>query len=164
MSVSGIVEQHGAAGVLHSLLEIASELDNRTLAPLLIDTFYQDAAPGLNEAEYQVLFARFTTPEARTYLMTADERTALVELPETLTVFRGFNRDGGERGFSWSLDRGTAEGFALDRPYGPAYAAQVAIGRVAKARIIAYVNRYGESEVLTLPEAVSVQRIERLAP
>ncbi|MDO5535140.1 MAG: hypothetical protein Q4F65_10875, partial [Propionibacteriaceae bacterium] len=49
--------------------------------------------------------------DARAAVMTGRERKRLDRLPERVTVYRG-STAGGERGWSWTLDRDIAEDFA----------------------------------------------------
>ncbi len=95
--------------------------------------------------------------------MEADERRALAALPDPVPVFRGYARDGCERGLSWTTERERAEWFAhrfagLDgEPQ-----ARVTVGAVPKAKVIAYLLGRQENEVLALPEDVSVERVDLL--
>jgi hypothetical protein len=103
--------------------------------------------------------------------MTESERVELVGLPEPVPVFRGFSRDGGEHGFAWTLDRDRAEWFAgfhdgprirllYGQPDGAPRSPRVAVGKVAKSYVIAYICDRQESEVLVLPETVVIEAIE----
>ena len=49
-------------------------------------------------------------------LMDADERAALAALPDPVPVFRGYSRDGRDRGLSWTTDRERADWFAHRLP------------------------------------------------
>jgi hypothetical protein len=113
--------------------------------------------------------------------MSEEERKAFEALPDPVQVFRGFHRDGGERGFSWTTDREMAEWFAQVFNRGPKWyrrpgsepdapllwgdpggVPRVASGTVAKRDVLAYLLEREESEVLTLPEQVMLTGIERL--
>jgi hypothetical protein len=93
----------------------------------------------------------------RELLMTDEEITALAGFPETVDVYRGGAGRGCSRGFSWSLDRGTAEGFA----YRMARLRGMQFGTVFKAAaprasVIAYLREREEEEILINPAHLKI--------
>jgi hypothetical protein len=96
-------------------------------------------------------------------MMDESEQAALAALPDPVPVFRGFSLDGSERGFSWTVDRHRAEWFA-HRFASLGGEARVACGTVAKAKVIAYLLSREESQVLALPEDVSLDEVRAAAP
>jgi hypothetical protein len=96
-------------------------------------------------------------------LMDAEERSALADLPDPVPVFRGYARDGREHGLSWTTDPEVAGKFAhrsaaLDGSTLPC----VAAGTLTKNEVIAYFLAEHESEVVALPENVTIIRIDPL--
>jgi hypothetical protein len=74
-------------------------------------------------------------------------------MPATFPIYRGFNYDGGEDGFSWTIDRARAEWFARrfsDSDHQPL----VAAGTVGRKDVIGYLTGRGEQEIVVLPENV----------
>lgn len=61
------------------------------------------------ELWYDLLFSE-DIPGKSSYFMNTEERSALKELPEVLTIYRGCSDK--HIGYSWTLDRETAEWFA----------------------------------------------------
>jgi hypothetical protein len=83
-------------------------------------------------------------------LMTESERAVLGGLPETIKVYRGHNaqlRDG----YSWTLNRGVALQWAVGLPYNDS----ISTGKVATKRIIAYIDRRSEEEIIVSTEDVT---------
>lgn len=86
-----------------------------------------------------------------------EERETFDALPETLTVYRGFQRvedvedgEGGEEyGWSWSLSKEQAEWFARRWPGG---IPTVATLTVPKNAVLAYFNDRNEEEIVLLPD------------
>src|SRR5512132_1526866 len=92
-------------------------------------------------------------------LMNTDERGAFAALPDPVPVFRGYSHDDGELGLSWTTDRERAEWFArrFAALTGPP---RLAVGTIPKSKVIAYLLERQESEVIALPEHVSIASIE----
>ena len=84
---------------------------------------------------------------------------ALASLPDPVRVFRGFDREGGERGLSWTTDRERADWFARRFAIGDREP-RVAIGTVDKSRVIAYPLGRREAEIVALPEDVDLETVE----
>lgn len=84
----------------------------------------------------------------RLQVMGAEDRKIYDALPDMLTVFRGHQNDGGEYGWSWSVDRTKAEWFAR-RGIG---AAKVAIVTIPKRVTLAYFGGRNEAEIVIHPD------------
>lgn len=104
----------------------------------------------------------------REHLMSAVERRALAKLPDDLTVYRGYDRKCGRNGWSWTLQRDTAERcgrlFTSGRQ-----TPLVATGRCHKSDVIAYFTGRKEAfikraVIVINPTHVEVQAVERIAP
>lgn len=96
----------------------------------------------------RVLFTKArTSRKRRFYVMDAEERAAFAELPEDLTVYRGFQTEGGEESWSWSLDREMAVWFAR-RFASSTTTARLATMKVRKADVLAYFTGRKESEIV----------------
>lgn len=109
----------------------------------------------------------FEEPErgSMEYFMDDDDRQVL-KLPENkggmpfnFTVYRGFHYDGGEDGFSWTLDKQRAIWFAK-RLCGPDETPMVATGTVGRKDVIGYMTGRNELEIVALPENVHGIEIE----
>lgn len=84
-------------------------------------------------------------------------------MPRTFPVYRGFNYDGGEDGFSWTIDRARAKWFAR-RLCTDDYRPMVATGTVSRKDVIGYMTGRDEQEIVVLPEnvyAVEVSEVGR---
>ncbi|MTD98799.1 hypothetical protein GIY56_00685 [Paracoccus sp. YIM 132242] len=96
--------------------------------------------------------------KTRDRVMSLEERAFLASLPSTIRVYRGFCGEGGEHGFSWTLDREQAEWFARRFPEdGLPYVAAVTI---SKADALAYFDR--EKEIVLDPWSLDQIKIEGL--
>jgi hypothetical protein len=114
--------------------------------------------PGLNlELWEQVLDAPRLGRDA---LMTSDERATLAALPDEVTVYRGFNHDGGQFGLSWTLDAHRAEWFAHRFAFNGV--PRVAVGQVDRDLVIAYFACRREAEIVALAEDVDVTMVVQL--
>jgi hypothetical protein len=94
----------------------------------------------------------------RHHMMTADEVKALDALPPIVTVWRGcyaFNK----RGFSWSLDRATAEGFPFLHRYRQDSQPLLVRGEVHRDHVMALKLDRNESEVVVVPSRVKIRAI-----
>lgn len=98
----------------------------------------------------------------RGYMMTGGERKEFKKLPEKLRIFRGWSRDGGERGYSWSLNIDKAEWFGRrlaehDNPAGYCY---VAWGWAQKSDAMGHFTRRGEDEIFIPWHWVNVSSVD----
>lgn len=95
------------------------------------------------------------------HLMDDEELLSLESFDDELTVYRGFNGNGGIDGLSWTIDKKTALFFAK-RFAKSDEDATIATGKIKKSDIIAYLTGRNESEVLVLPENVTDIELESL--
>ena len=73
-----------------------------------------------------------------------DDADGWERLPDPLTIHRA-----GDSGFSWTIDRETADNLAREHELSP-----VTTARVAKADVLAYITGRGEGEIVVRPEDV----------
>lgn len=139
----------------------------RAMAPYLDDVPYWWflAATWLHGGDWcgsyyhRLFLGMFSSPRPfRHCLMTPPERAALRNLPERVTVYRGYGGEEVPAGISWTLDPTTAEQFAQDFAHafpgtGPA---RVVKGTCNRWDIICYFNGRGEEEIVVDPERVKV--------
>jgi hypothetical protein len=97
----------------------------------------------------------------REFLMNEDERKALAELPEVLTIYRGYGGKTGHKGLSWTLDRKKAEWFARRWVMFGKSVPYVATAAVHKPNVFAHFTRREESEIVVDPAFVKMIGIER---
>lgn len=92
------------------------------------------------------------TPFSET-VMNEDECAIFDQLPNTLTVWRGYRSEpaGCCRGLSWSLSEPLAKWFAARRSGG---VPMLAKGRISKSAALAFFNRCHEAEIVAMPEMV----------
>ena len=89
-------------------------------------------------------------------MMDSDERESFEQLPNPVTVFRGYLPRRNLRGWSWTLDREKAEWFG--RRFSSIFGGRVAEGRVPSSDVIAYLNGRKEREIVVNPKRVRVIR------
>lgn len=94
-------------------------------------------------------------------IMTAEERHAVGAMPDPITVYRGYDRPGSMKGWSWTTDPDKAEWFAR-RFADTGGACFVAEGEVSKQYVIAYFTRRNESEIVVDPRRVVVSTTRRI--
>jgi hypothetical protein len=94
----------------------------------------------------------------RELLMSEEERSFLADLSIPVEIYRGYDRTGRERGFSWTLDRSRAELFAQRSDEG---VPRLAVGFTRNP--IAYLNARSEQELIVFPEDVTGIAVETLA-
>lgn len=86
-------------------------------------------------------------------IMGHSERSAYQKLPDVLTVYRGYNHEGGEEGLSWTLSEKVATWFS-QRHARDAEDGTVLKGLVRKEHVIAHFTGRNEEEIVVLPEHV----------
>lgn len=91
-----------------------------------------------------------SSPAGRSKVMSWRERRFVRALPVQITVFRG-GGSGGERSWSWTLDRSVAEDFARRGLDSATYEPLLCQARIDKATVIAYFRLGGEHEVILDP-------------
>lgn len=113
----------------------------------------------------------FEEPErgSMEFFMDEDDRKAVKlspakgGLPPIFTVYRGYNYEGGEDGFSWTLDKPRAKWFAR-RLCHEDEVPMVATGTIGRKDVIGYMSGRGEQEIVALPEnvcAIQVEEVDR---
>lgn len=88
----------------------------------------------------------------RESMMDDAERDALKAMPETITVYRGYQKPKYRLGWSWTIDNKQARWFA-QRFQSPG-SGFIVSGKVRKSDVIAYWTGRNESEILTNPANV----------
>lgn len=99
----------------------------------------------------------------RAHMMTSDEAGALDGLPATVTVYRGcyaLNK----RGFSWSLDKATAQRFPFLHRYRQEGQPLLVRGEVQRDHIMALKLDREEAEVVVVPSRVKIKAISHARP
>lgn len=97
----------------------------------------------------------------REHIMDDGERMFLRLLPRTVTVYRGYHRDGREDGLSWTHDPSRAEFFATYMCYGKEeLVPRVVKGTVAKSDIIAIFDGRNENEIIVCDPSCIYDREE----
>ncbi len=98
----------------------------------------------INKDVWEMLF-RSTAP-GKKFFMDASERKKLKELPETLTVYRGYVPSQNEDGLSYTLSHEKAKWFSNRFNIG----GKVKERTINKSQIFAYLNGRGEDEILII--------------
>lgn len=88
-------------------------------------------------------------------LMTEDEGRFFAKLPSRFVVYRGFNVEEGECGWSWTLDRTKAEWFARRLADADAQP-RVATMKIRKAHALAYFAGRNEAEIVVNVETAPI--------
>ena len=78
------------------------------------------------------------------FLMSQEEQSVLNQLPETITVYRGLQRNASPEALSWTLDKNIAEWFAnrFDNN------GEVIKATINKKYVFAYIDGRGEKEIV----------------
>lgn len=145
---------------LHGFMDEIKGADDKTYWEVLSLVWNTGEGAGTS---HDLVLALFNAQRRhRENLMDEGERKALKQLPNELTVYRGFF---GRRAksLSWTLDRKTALWFA--NRFGKAFdePRYVIEGTAHKMDIIAHFTGRGESEIVIDPAKVNVHRKERIA-
>lgn len=128
------------------------EMDDETYWSLLADVWQHQEQVGVCHEIFTDLF--LSDRPQREKLMEDDERAALAQLPEQVTIYRGVTGDEDE-GFSWTTDKRIAEWFASRAATTYTFAKNnplVMTGTVNRKDIVAYLLE--EKEVIVFPEYV----------
>jgi len=91
-------------------------------------------------------------------VMDEEDRAIFEALPDSLTIYRGFREDGGEYGWSWTLDKVKAEWFARRSAGVP----MVASATIPKRVALAYFGGRNEAEIVMHPDQYANVTIEAL--
>lgn len=146
---------------LYGFAEIAGDLDDEEYWELL-GAMWTDSE-NIHENEQQWMEFLSDERPMQDRMMEEEERAALAAMPETLTVYRGFEVEERHEGLSWTLDKAKAVWFAKrlhipDHGHTP----RVATATVQKTDVIAHFTGRGESEIVAMPEDVNVEKIEEV--
>lgn len=134
------------------------------LASLMSDAEYAatvreiwTATNGLSPQDAERRLLQHGRAITREMWMTTEDRSTFVQLPEQITLYRG-GRQGCESGWSWSLDRETAEHFAFGLTPDDDRGGRVVVrGTAAKRDIIAlFTGNWDEREVIVPGTLVAV--------
>jgi hypothetical protein len=157
-SYEGYVYTHEAPYRLQVLAEIAHRMTPQHYYRLLGYVFTEVENVSQYPNDYlRILFNQMHDTAYRPLVMhNKQERETLAFLPETLTVYRGYNgseRGSRRRGWSWTLSLRVAWFFArrLSRESSPA---RVIIAQVPKNKVIAYYGGRSEQEIIVDPKFV----------
>lgn len=115
---------------------------------------FSQKKPSQFDHRYSKLYSQcFESPrKCREYLMIPDERIALLQMPEQVSVYRGCQTALNEEGLSWSTSREVAEDFA--RRYYPEGPRSIIRGTCNPRHAIAYFNYSKEQELVIDPTFV----------
>lgn len=153
---------HDRPDRVHAFLRVANrDIGDAEYWRLLGEIWTDAEGPGHQDALWRALLA--ADRAGREGLMSEDDRAMYDSLPDIVTVYRGFDRDGGEGGLSWTLDRSRAEWFARRFAFdGPP---KLATTQVPKEDVIAYFGGRSEAEVLVLelPAEIEVEDVPNRA-
>lgn len=105
-----------------------------------ISVEYPNFDVNVSKSEFLKMFKRAN----KSFLMNQEEQSVLEDLPETITVYRGLQRNASTEALSWTLDKNVAEWFAnrFDNN------GEVIKATINKKYIFAYINGRGEKEVV----------------
>ena len=95
-------------------------------------------------------------------LMTQEEREIVDQLPDELTVYRGYVKQGRRsnlKGWSWTLDKNKAIWFA-NRFITSSETPRLATATVKKEQILGYLAGRNESEIVVDPELLNITKDE----
>jgi hypothetical protein len=99
----------------------------------------------------------------REHAMLIRERTALAEMPETFTIWRGANGDVAARtGLSWTTDRDRAVWFANRFSFAAVHRPHVAEATVARDAVFALILDLNENEVVVDPDQIDIVGVTRM--
>ncbi len=89
-------------------------------------------------------FRDFFKKSKKRFLMDRDEYKVFEALPQTITVYRGLQKDATAKALSWTLDKSVAEWFAHRFDYN----GEVIEGTIDKNYVFAYFDRRNEKEIV----------------
>jgi hypothetical protein len=146
------VALHERAYWLEALLEIERMLPDKQYWQLLAEV-WSDIE---NIWQYKKELGELLNSKrgSREFIMDDDERKAYTKLPDSVTIYRGFDRPRNKAGWSWTTDRAKAEWFAKRFAVIDGRKPMLAIGTCQKADVVAYFLGRGESEIVVNPAKV----------
>ena len=136
------------------LQEFAEDMDDHIFWEVLGAIWTDSENIWQNDAEWRELWA--SDRPGREFSMDEDDRAALQDLPDTITVYRGCIAEENEDGLSWTTEERVATFFAKRFAELRNGEALVLCGEVSKEDVLAYTQGRGEYEVIVLPEKVNV--------
>lgn len=151
----GWVWRHARPYRVDAFEKIAAKLSDEdywtALAELLLDSenLWQWGTPRLRR------LLEAPRPGRTDWMMDDEERATLAALPETVTVYRGYDRTN-KLGWSWTTDRDKAAWFARRFATVRGSRPRIATATVPRANVLAYFRGRGESEVFVDPRDVKV--------
>lgn len=129
-----------------AFVEIQDYLSDEQYWELLGDIWIDSENIWQNGQEWVDLMTTEDRP-SREHIMGSSDRGLWKLLPDELTVYRGFQFDGGEESLSWTLESDRAVWFAKRHQH-KGSAAWVATGKVKKENVIAFFTGRNEAEVV----------------
>ena len=105
-----------------------------------ISVEYPNYDINVSKSEFLKMFKRVN----KSFLMDQEEQSVFDKLPETITVYRGLQRNASTEALSWTLDKNVAEWFATRFNHD----GKVIEATIPKKHILAYFDRRNESEVV----------------
>jgi hypothetical protein len=133
---------------LDALLRIVEHLSD-TEYWQLVGQFWTDSENiRQNFKEWRALWS--SQRPGREQAMDDEEQAFLAQLPETVTIYRGYQYAASRRGMSWTLDRDRAVWFARRFADHRKMQPKLATASVKRSNICAYFAGRGESEVIVL--------------
>ena len=137
---------------LKKLKEVLNELTDSDYWERLGQMYILTEIVSFQQKTVRDLFSS-SRPE-REKLMDAEERKILDDLPDEVTIYRGYDLNN-SKGWSWTLSEEKAEWFANRwRKAYPERKRRVATGKVRKKDIIAYFDGRNEKEIVVNPQKV----------
>lgn len=154
----GYIFLHERAYRLEAFKKVASLMTDAEYWACLAKT-YTDLE-GLHSVKRSILKLLRSQRPCRDRLMDDAERAALAQLPDVVTIYRGYDHRNGAKGISWTLSKDKADWFA-NRWGGRG--AVVATGQVNKADILAHFIGRQEAEVVVDPRHITVLKEAKVA-
>jgi hypothetical protein len=93
--------------------------------------------------------------------MDDEERTALADMADTFTVYRGMGHEEAVEGMSWTTDKTVATKFAKRFTHGDRHP-YLATGKIRKSDVLAYFTGRNESEIVVMWEDVTDIVVKKL--
>lgn len=139
---SGYIWLHERPYRLDAFLSIMNELENIAYWEMLAAIWIDSENIWQNLSRWRQLL-NSPRPMKR-YFMDEEDRTFLRKLPDTIIIYRGYQKGQNKRGLSWTLDYNKAKWFAKRLKDN----GMVATKRISKAKVFAYLGGRGESEII----------------
>ena len=153
-----------------ALLKIEHLLSDKDYWTCVADVWYRIDTSFSERGEWLRLF--MSQRPHRELMMSKAERKRLAAMPETLTIYRGYEKGRARSGLSWTLSENRARIHAesdanRDRRallYGVATGGvpMIVCGKCHKRDVLAYFNRRSEQEIVIDPHKVFAKRATAL--